>query len=134
MFKIKAIQPLFTGVVTTAKRYVGDQFDQSSSGLIIDTRRLDGALNVFQTVIAVGDTVRSVKVGDIVKLNYNRYAQINHPRGKIENNIEDDSNMGYSYSIPSIYLEGYGDCLLVQNNDIEYVVTDYEVDEGGLLQ
>ena len=133
-FKVEEIQPLFTGILTTAQKYVGDQYEKKSSGLIIDTRKLDGALNVYQWVLAVGPMVKDVKVGDIVKVNYSRYAMVNHIPGKIENNVEADE-MSYSYSIPSVYLEGRGECLMLQNNDIEYVVTKYSgIDDGGLLQ
>lgn len=133
MFKIKKIKPMFDGVVTTAMKYVGDQYEQKSSNLIIDTRKMDGTLNSYQRVIAVGETVRNVKEGDIVMLNFDRYLQVKHVPGRIQDNLEQDSLSG-SYSIPMIYLEGYGDCLYVHGNDIVYVVEDYEVDDGGLLQ
>ena len=133
MFKIKKIKPLFDGVVTTAMKYVGDQFEEKSKNLIIDTRKLDGSLNPYQRVIAVGDMVRNVKEGDIIMLNFDRYLSVKHLPGRIEDNIETDK-LNASYSIPMVYLEGYGDCLYVHGNDIVYVVEDYEVDEGGLLQ
>ena len=60
MFKIKKIRPLFTGVITTAKKYVGDQHT-NKSGLIIDTTKMSGSLNPFQTVLAVGTMVSDVK-------------------------------------------------------------------------
>ena len=135
MFTIQEIKPLFTGVVTTAHRYVGDQHDRTAGGLIIDTRKLDGMLNPYQWVISVGDMVTDVKPGDIVKLNFKRYKMVNHPRGSVEENVETDDNMNVSYSIPSIELDGRGECLMVQNNDIDFVVTKYSgVEGGGLLQ
>lgn len=133
MFKIKKIKPMFDGVVTTAMKYVGDQYEQKSSNLIIDTRKMDGSLNCFQRVIAAGETARNVKEGDIVMINFDRYLQVKHVPGRIENNMEQDSLSG-SYSIPMIYLDGIGDCLYIHSNDIVYVVEEYEVDEGGLLQ
>ena len=40
-FTIKKVRPLFTGVITTARRYVGEQ-SAKKGGLIIDTRKMDG--------------------------------------------------------------------------------------------
>lgn len=132
-FKIKAIRPLFTGVVTTAKKYVGDQY-ADVNGLVLDTRKLDGSLNPYQTVIAVGTTVRDMKEGDVVKINFKRYEMTQHADGDIDaaNNKQYDK-MSLTYQIPTIFINDE-ECLYLQVNDIEYVVEEYDVDEGGLLQ
>lgn len=131
MFKIKKVRPMFTGIIITAKRYVGDII--TDSGLVI-TNKMDGQLNVYQTVIAVGSLIKDIKPGDIVRVNFNRYAKAKHVPGKIDagENTQAD-NMSYTYEIPMIPIDGE-EYLLIQNNDIEYVVEDFEVDEGGLLQ
>ena len=124
---------MFTSVITTAKTYVGDQH-ADVGGLILDTRKLDGGLNTFQTVIAVGTTVSGVKEGDIVKVNFKRYAKANHVPGAIdeaEHKMMD--NLSISYEIPMIVIDDE-ECLLLQNNDIEYVIEEYEADESGLIQ
>lgn len=129
-FKIKKVRPLFTGVITTARKYVGDV--ANDAGIILNK---DGDLNPYQYVIAVGTTVTGVKEGEIVKLNFKRYARAKHTPGAIDEgtNMQAD-DMKYSYELPIITIDGQV-CLYMQNNDIEYVVTDYEgVDEGGLLQ
>ena len=41
--------------------------------------------------------------------------------------------MKMSYELPIIIIDGQT-CLYMQNNDIEYIVEDAEIDEGGLLQ
>ena len=128
MFKIKKVRPLFTGIVTTANKYVGDM--KTAGGLIIDTTKM--GLNPFQTVIAVGKMCQDVKEGDVVKLNYKRYVKAKHVPGVIEDNVQSD-NMSAVYEIPMINVDGQ-ECLFVQNNDVEYIVEDYEVDKGGLLQ
>ena len=132
-FKIKKIKPMFTGVITTAKKYVGDQY-ADVNGIIYDTRKLDGSLNYYQTVIAVGTSVRDIKEGDIVKINFNRYAMANHVPGKIdEKENKQFDNLSVKYEIPTIEMDGIT-YLNLQDRDIEYIITDYEVDEGGLLQ
>lgn len=131
-FKIKKVRPLFTGVVTTAKRYVGEL--TTGGGLILDTTRMEGSLNPYQTVIAVGKMASDIKEGDIIKINFKRYAKAQHLPGVIDdaNNIQHD-DLRVTYEIPMINLDGQ-ECLFIQNNDVEYVVEDYEVDAGGLLQ
>lgn len=130
-FNIKKVRPLFTGVITTANKYVGET--TAPGGLLLDVTRMDGTLNIYQTVIAVGKMVTDVKPGEIVRLNYKRYAKAKHVPGQIEDNVQSD-NMSVVYEIPMVTVDGH-DCLFVQNNDIEYVVEDYDgVDAGGLLQ
>ena len=133
MFVIKKVRPLFTGVITTAKKYVGEQ-SAKKGGLIIDTRKLDGSLNPYQTVVSIGSTVRDVKEGDIVKINFSRYAKAKHTPGAIdEAENKQFDNVSWDYEIPVIVIEDV-EYLFLQDRDIEYVVEEYDVDEGGLLQ
>lgn len=132
MFKIKSVKPLFTGVITTAKTYIGEV--TTSSGIILDTRKMEGSLNPYQTVVAVGSMTREVKVGDIVKLNLKRYVKAKHVPGafdEAENKITD--NYSQTLEVPMVVMNDT-EYLYVQVNDIEYIVDDYEVDAGGLLQ
>ena len=74
-----------------------------------------------------------LKKGDIVNINFKRYAKVNHVPGAIENNVQSD-NMNISYEIPMIDIDGV-EYLFLQSNDIEFIVTDYDgIEEGGLLQ
>ncbi len=132
MFKIKKVKPMFTGVITTAYKYVGNV--QSASGLILPSK-MDGQLNLYQWVISVGPMVTGIQEGDIVRINLKRYAVVEHAKGSLDaaSNIQHD-DMRMNYEIPMVPIDGR-DCLFLQNNDIEYVVEDYEgVEEGGLLQ
>lgn len=129
-FNIKKIRPLFTGVITTANKIVGEKV--YDSGIIDPTK--EGTLNTFQTVVAVGKMVSDVKPGDIVCLNFKRYKAVKHLPGTIgEDNVQSD-NMVADYAIPQIMLDGRQH-LFLQSNDIEFVVEDYDgVEAGGLLQ
>lgn len=128
-FKIKKVRPLFTGVVTTAQKYVGEV--TTDAGIIL-ANKMEGQLNIFQSVVAVGNTVTGLKPGDVVCVNYKRYLKAKHIPGIIEDNVQSD-NLEATYEIPSIEINGQ-QFLLLQNNDIEFVVEEYEVDEGGLFQ
>lgn len=131
MFKIKEVKPLFTGVITTAKVYSEDL--RTDAGLYVGDK-MAGTLNPYQYVYAVGPMVTGVEKGNIVKINFKRYMIVKHLPGKIgEDNVQKD-NMVASYEIPKINIDGV-DYLFLQNNDIEYVVTDWELDnDGGLLE
>ena len=131
-FNIKKVRPLFTGVITTANTYVGEV--TAPGGLILDVTKREGSLNNFQTVVSVGKMVTDVKPGDIVCLNFKRYTAVKHLPGTIgEDNLQSD-NMVANYEIPQIVLNGVPH-LFIQNNDIEFVVEDFDgVDDGGLLQ
>lgn len=132
MFKILKVKPLFTGIVTTSTKYVGDV--TTAGGLLVDTTRMSGSLNPYQRVISVGDMCKDIEEGDIVKINFKRYAKAKHTPGAIdEAQNKQFDNMTVTYEIPMINLDGQ-ECLFLQSNDIEYIVTKYEVDEGGLLQ
>ena len=132
MFNIKKVRPLFTGIVTTAVKYKGEV--KTGGGLILDTTKMDGSLNPYQTIISVGEMCKDLKEGDVVKINFKRYAKAKHTPGAIDaaENKQFD-NMSITYEIPMILLNDQ-ECLFLQSNDIEYVVEEYEVDEGGLFQ
>lgn len=129
MFKIKKIRPLFTGIITTAQKYASTM--TTESGILL-TNKMEGQLNIFQQVIAVGTTVRDVKPGDVVCINFSRYLKAKHVPGVIQDNVQSDTLQGY-YEIPQVEMDGK-QFLFLQNNDIEYVVEEYEVDDGGLFQ
>jgi len=123
---------LFTNVITTALTYSEDV--RSESGLYLGTTKMAGSMNPYQWVVAVGSTVHDIKEGDIVYINFNRYAKIQHAPGSInDDNIQQD-NMTYQYSIPCIEIDGK-QYLRIQNADIEYVVTEFDgIEAGGLLE
>lgn len=126
---IKEVKPLFTGVVTTAKKLIQDR---TTEGGLILTNQMEGTLNTFQTVVAVGTTVQGIKPGDVVKCNFKRYIRQKHVPGSIDNDNIQHDNFSFYYEIPTVDINGV-EHLLIQNNDIEYVAI-VETDDGGLLQ
>lgn len=128
MFKIKKIKPLFDKVITTAKRYEKDL--TTDSGLVLSSR-MEGNLNEFQTIVAVGEQCRGLQPGDVVKINFGRYAVPVHKSVGIQDNVQKDS-VSIQYEIPMIEVDGHA-CLSLRYNDIEFVA-EVEVDGGGLLQ
>lgn len=110
---------MFTNIVTTMNLY---EDDVTVNG-IIDTSKQKGTLKEYQTVIAVGDAVRSVKPGEVVCINPIRYAQHKHDRNSIKSDIGSNPVVGYNFNVVEI---GGKDCLLLHDQDIRYVIEDYE--------
>lgn len=69
MLKLREIKPLFSQVLVTENLYGWD--DKNAAGVITNTK---GDIKPYQTVIAVGDDVKHVKPGDVIYINFYRYA------------------------------------------------------------
>lgn len=124
------IKPLFNAIVTTMDVYEED--GKLPSG-VIDTRRTKGTVKEYQTVVAIGDSVKSIKVGDKVAINPARYAVMKHKEGSMKNGVT-DTNMVMGFSFNTIELSGVPHLLLF-DNDISFIVTEEEeVEESKILQ
>ena len=121
MMKIKRIKPMFTALVTTMERYADDQFMAGTT--ILDATKRQGGLKEYQKVLSVGDSVRGVKVGDLVCIDPKAYAVKKHEAGSLKDGIIAD-NPVVSYNFDVIELDGQ-QCLLLQERDITFVIEDY---------
>ena len=124
MINIKKIKPMFTTIVTTMDKY--EEYSITKGG-IIDGSKAVGSLKEYQTVIAVGSTVRDIAVGDVVWVNPKRFAKPKHTPGSLKDGVITD-NVTESYTFDVIKLDGK-DCLLLQDRDIEFVVEEYDETE-----
>lgn len=115
---------MFTSIVTTCDRYTEDSTIGES--VVLDANKTAGAYKSYQKVIAVGDSVRNVKVGDIVEINPSRYIRRKYDDNSIRNDLVENPTM--YVDIPMVYLndEGY---FLIQENDVSYVIEEYEIIE-----
>lgn len=121
MLKVKKIKPLFTSIITTMEKYEEDV--RTASGLI-DTTKQQGGLKEYQTVLAVGDSVRTIKVGDLVCVNPTRFAVKKHQAGSLKDGIVTD-NPVVTYNFDVVEMDGK-QCLLLQDRDIDFVIEEYE--------
>ena len=121
MLVIKKIQPMYTKILTTMCKYEEDEM--TASGLI-DSTKTQGTLKEYQTVIAVGNSVRNVKVGDLVCVNPERYAVKKHEAGSLKDGVITD-NPVIKYNFNIMELEGVPH-LLLDENDVSFIITDYE--------
>ena len=123
MINIKKVKPMFNAIITTMNRY---EDDDNSDTLIKNT---SGSLKEYQTVVAVGGSVRDIKVGDVVQIDPSRYAQKQHKEDSLKNGIVSD-NPVMSYNFKTILIDGE-ECLLLYDSDISYIIEEYvEINES----
>ena len=118
MMNIKKVKPMFNAIITTMNRY---EDDDDSDTLIKNT---SGSLKEYQTVVAVGGSVRDIKVGDVVQIDPSRYAQKQHKEDSLKNGIVSD-NPVMSYNFKTVLIDGE-QCLLLYDSDISYIIEEYE--------
>lgn len=118
--RIKKVRPLFNMILTTMNLYEGDQIVNG----IIDATKQSGTLKEYQKVIAVGDTVRNIKEGDLVNINPKRYAQVKHKRGSLNDGIVQD-NPVVSYNFNTIEVDGK-QLLVLYDQDINFIIEESE--------
>lgn len=121
MLVIKKIQPMYTKILTTMCKY---EEDELTAGGLIDSSKTQGTLKEYQTVVAVGNSVRNVKVGDLVCVNPERYAVKKHEAGSLKDGVITD-NPVIKYNFNIMELEGVPH-LLLDENDVSFIITDYE--------
>lgn len=128
MINIKKVKPMFTTVVVTMDKY---NEVQTKDGLI-ESLKDNGSVKEFQRVVAIGDAVKGIKVGDLICFNPMRYARTMHKNGSLKDGIIED-NPVVAYNFPTIVLDGV-EHLVLQNNDIEFIIEEFdETDESVIV-
>lgn len=112
---------MFTSLITTMDKY---EHDVTTRGGLIDTTKQQGGLKEYQTVLAVGSSVRDIKVGDIVCVNPARFAVRKHQAGTLKDGIVTD-NPVTTYNFDVVEMDGK-QCLLLQDRDIDFIIEEYE--------
>lgn len=121
MLKIKKIKPMFTSLITTMDKY---EQEVMTAGGLIDTTKQVGGLKEYQTVVAVGESVRGIKVGDLVCINPSRFAVRKHREGSLKDGVITDNPITtYNFDVVEMDNKQY---LLLQDRDIEFVVEEWE--------
>jgi co-chaperonin GroES (HSP10) len=124
---IKKVKPMFNNMVVTLDKYPSDI--KTSGGVIDGTKA--GSVKEYQKVIAVGQMVRGIEVGDTVFINPKRYAVMEHKKGSLEDGvIKDNPVVGYKFDI--IDIDGV-DHMLIQDNDVKFVAEIEEFEENPTI-
>ena len=130
MLKINKIKPMFTSIITSMDKYDSDVI---SEGGIIDTTKQEGELKEYQTVLAIGSSVRDIKVGDLVCVNPTRFAVKQHQAGGLKDGIvKDNPVVRYNFDVIEM---GGKQCLLLQDRDIDFIIEEFEeVPDNPILE
>lgn len=125
MIVLKKITPMFTSIVTTMDMYTEVQY----VGRIIDPTKTQRGVKEYQKVLAVGSSVRDIKVGDMVCIDPKRFAVMKHREGTLKDGIVTDNPVvGYNFDVVEIDGES---CLLLQDRDISFIINEYEEKENN---
>lgn len=112
---------MFDSIVTTMDKY--EQDAQLKSGLI-DSSKREGTLKEYQKVLAIGNAVRDIKVGDLVCINPTRFGVKKHKEGSLKDGvISDNPIVTYNFNVIEIDDKP---CLLLQTRDIDFIINEYE--------
>lgn len=129
MLHIKKIKPLYNAVVTTGARY---EEDMKENGLIVASK---GDLKLYQIVVAVGETVRGINVGDKVMIDPSPYAVMKYDKNSLKNDM--DMNKIVKWNLPWVTIDDKDgnpqDCLLLNDRDIRFVFEGEETNETIIL-
>lgn len=121
MIKVKKIKPMFTALITTMDLY---EKDGTTKGGLIDTTKQKGTVKEYQKVVAVGDSVRGIKVGDLVCIDATRFAVRKHKDNSIKTDIE-GGNPVLEYRFDIVEMDGKN-YMLLQDRDIQFIIDEYE--------
>ena len=124
MIKVKKIKPMFTALIATMDLY---EEDGVTKGGIIDSTKQKGTVKEYQKVVAVGDSVRGIKVGDLVCIDPTRFAVRKHKDNSIKTDIE-GGNPILEYRFDIVEMDGKN-YLLLQDRDIQFIIEEYDKDE-----
>lgn len=121
MIKVKKLKPMFTALITTMDTYESDGL---TKGGLIDTAKQRGTVKEYQKVVATGDSVRGIKVGDLVCIDASRFAVRKHQDNSIKTDIEGGNPiLEYRFDIVEIDDKKY---MLLQDRDIQFIIEEYE--------
>ena len=112
---------MFTALVTTMDKYASDTV---LKGGIVDTTKMAGSIKEYQKVIAIGSSVRDIKVGDLVCINPTRFAVKKHQAGSLKDGVVTDNPI-IGYNFETVNIDGK-DYLMLQDRDISFVVENWE--------
>ena len=111
---------MFTALITTMDKYEKDM----TTGGLINVAKMQGGLKEYQTVLAVGGSVRDIKVGDLVCVNPTRFAVKKHQEGSLKDGVISD-NPVTTYNFDVVEMDGK-QCLLLQDRDIDFIIEEWE--------
>lgn len=124
MLNIKKMRPMYTNILVTCDKYGNEDVEKNG---LIDTDKDEGAVKEYQTVLATGNAVRNIVVGDMVAINPSRFAVKQFKDGSLNDGvIQQNPIIGYNF--PIILIDNK-ECMLIDEKDIMYVIEEMEETE-----
>lgn len=132
---VKEVKPMFNSIFTTADMYTEQTTLENG---LIDTSKLKQGLKEYQKVVAVGNAVRDINVGDVVCINPSAYAVRKYDPNSIKAGMKDTYNSVTTYMFKFVNV-GNEKYLHISDRDVDFIVTEYDevpdtiVEEGTSL-
>ena len=122
MLRLKEIKPMFNQVLVTEELYGYD--DKDEAGIIVASK---GDIKPYQTVVAVGDDVKKVKPGDVVAINFYKYAEFKEDPNSVK---AMGGNRMVSLHLNEVELVDKNDevvrCFIIDERDVKYILVDFD--------
>lgn len=129
MLHVTKIKPVFNHLLITA-----DTFDKDmiQGGVIIAKK---GDLKLWQTVVAIGSTVRDIKVGDKVMIIPDHFAVKKYNKNSVQNDLDNNPVLTYNFPFETVDDEKGNphEHLYISDNDVRYVFEGNEKDDSLIL-
>lgn len=91
---------------------------------LVDVQKIQNPVKEYQRVVAVGPMVRDVQVGDLVMVNFIRYAKTKHQPNSLRADIEGD-NPVVEYKLNVMEID-HVKHLLLTDQDVDFVIEEFE--------
>lgn len=123
MLNLKKIKPIGCKVLVTENVYGYD--DENAAGIIVNKK---GDLKNYQEVIAIGEDVKFVKPGDVVKINFYKYVVTKENPNSLK--AIHGENPVVDLNLDEVELvDDKGEvipCFLIDQRDVEYIMEDFD--------
>lgn len=129
MLHVKKIKPTFNHILITADKF---EKEMVVNGVIVAGK---GDLKLWQTVTAVGPTVRDIKVGDKVMIIPDHFAVKKYNKNSVQNDLDNNPVLTYNFPFETVDDEEGNpkDYLYISDNDVRYVFEGEEKDESLIV-
>lgn len=129
MLHITEIKPTYNHLLVT-----GDTFekDMIQGGVIVAKK---GDLKLWQKVVAIGPSVRDVKVGDMVMIIPDHFAVKKYNKNSVQNDLDNNPILTYNFPFETIDDENGNpqEYLYISDQDIRYAFKGYEKEESIIM-
>lgn len=126
MLHITKVKPMFTSIVTTADRF---EEDYTEGGIVVFSR---GSYKPWQTILAVGTSIRDLKEGDKVMINLDNYAVKRYNKDSLQNDMDNNKTIKYMFNFIQMDDDNGNprSCFLLNDRDVFYTFEGEEKTEA----